>query len=555
MPRRLFDCLIVGVATISLIFSGAFLIATLRGEMTAAAHATENVDDLPLRPIQQPRPSVLSRDSREMSATGMSSLCVANESKAKLEAATRQLDAATKKIRDREKEYYELLKVFADVMDQVDRNYVKKVNRRDLMRAAIRGVLSELDPYSNYIPPEKYGAFQSDVESQFGGIGIQVMIEDDHLKIISPLIGSPAYRAALMAGDYIVTIEGKPTKNLTLDEAIRRLKGKLGSTVTFTVIQPHTKKRLTVTLTREIVHVQTVLGFHRKKDDSWNFLYDPKNKLGYIRISAFSRNTAKELRSALKELTDAGMRGLVLDLRFDPGGLLTSAIEISDLFVSSGRIVSIKGRNSPEQKWDAHKKGTYDGFPMVVLVNHYSASASEILAACLQDHKRAVVIGERTWGKGSVQNIIKLEKGRSALKLTTAGYWRPSGKNIHRFSGASDDDVWGVTPNKGFVVKLTPEEKLALIDHQREIAIIPIGHAPKAKVGTKKGGAALEKQAAGKPNETEPKKNKQEATKLDASKSAPKKASPEKAEETKAKFVDKQLDKAMEYLRKQLKAE
>jgi carboxyl-terminal processing protease len=375
--------------------------------------------------------------------------------------------------RQQEEEYYELIKLFADVMDQVERNYVKEVSRRELMEAAVRGVITKLDPYSNYIAPEEFDRFKSGVENEFGGIGIQVTVENGHLKIISPLVGSPAYREGLMAGDRIIKIAGQGTKGITLDEAVKKLKGKVGTKVEFTVYHPADGSTRQVALVREIVKVATVLGHMRNKDDSWDFMIDPEKKIGYIRVTAYSRNTTQELRNALKKLEENDMRALVLDLRFNPGGLLSAAIEVSDLFISSGRIVSTEGRNAPSRQWDARKDGTFEGFPMVVLVNRYSASASEIVSACLQDHDRAVVIGERTWGKGSVQNIIELEHGRSALKLTTAGYQRPSGKNIHRFPDADENDDWGVSPNKGFLIKLSPAENSALMKQQRDTFIVP----------------------------------------------------------------------------------
>jgi len=374
--------------------------------------------------------------------------------------------------RQQEEEYYELIKLFADVMDQVERNYVKEVSRRDLMEAAVRGVITKLDPYSNYISPDEFDRFKSGVENEFGGIGIQVTVEDGHLKIISPLVGSPAYREGLMAGDRIIKIAGQGTKGITLDEAVKKLKGKVGTKVEFTVYHPADGSTKQVALVREIVKVASVLGHERNDDDSWDFMIDPEKKIGYIRVTAYSRNTTQELKDALKQLKKDGMRGLVLDLRFNPGGLLSAAIEVSDLFISSGRIVSTEGRNAPSRQWDARKDGTFEGFPMAVLVNRYSASASEIVSACLQDHDRAIVIGERTWGKGSVQNIIELEHGRSALKLTTAGYQRPSGKNIHRFPDAGEDDDWGVSPNKGFIIKTSPDENSALMKQQRDTFIV-----------------------------------------------------------------------------------
>ena len=307
---------------------------------------------------------------------------------------------------------YELYQIFADTLDQVERNYVKDVSRRELMEAAIHGVLNKLDPYSNYISPDDIGRFKSSVENQFGGIGIQIGMEEGQLKIISPLTGTPAYRAGLESGDAILEIDGKSTEGIRIDQAVKQLKGEAGTQVTLTILHPGSTSKETMTITREWVHVETILGDHRKSDDRWDFMLDHDKHIGYIRISAFSRDTAQDLKKALAELQQEGLKGLILDLRFNPGGLLNSAIEVSDLFIAEGPIVSTKGRNTAERVWKAQKDGTFESFPMTVLVNHYSASASEILSACLQDHHRAVIIGERTWGKGSVQNVIELEGGQ-----------------------------------------------------------------------------------------------------------------------------------------------
>lgn len=408
-----------------------------------------------------------------------------------------------------DKEYYELFRLFADTFDQIDRNYVKDVSRRELVEAAIRGMLSELDPYSNYISREQLDRFKAGVEAEFGGVGIQVSAEKGHLKVISPLVGTPAYRAGMMAGDHIVEIGGETTKGITIDEAVRRMKGKVGTEVTIKVIHPNTTTPEEVTLKREIIRVQTVLGEERKADDSWNWMYDDEKKIGYIRLTAFARHTAEELRGALDKLTEQGMKGLVLDLRFNPGGLLSSAIEVSDMFVDGGRIVSTEGRNTVPKTWDAHKKGTFKDFPMAILVNRYSASASEIVSGCLQDHDRAIIVGERTWGKGSVQNIIYLEEEASALKLTTAGYRRPSGKNIHRFKDSKDEGEWGISPNDGFEVKLSGPQMTLLHKHWRARDIV-------------------RKQENGESGDDEV----------------------DEGEET--DFVDTQLEKGLEYLHKQL---
>ncbi len=362
---------------------------------------------------------------------------------------------------------YELYRVLVDTLDNVERNYVQDIDRRELIEAAIKGILAKLDPYSNYISPDELGRFKTSVENQFGGIGIQIEVDNGRLKVLSPLVGTPAYRAGILAGDRIVAIDDDKTDGLTIDDAVRKLKGEPGTKVTLTVVHAHNGKSLTATLQREIIHVQTVLGDARLPSDDWDFMLDKTEKIGYVRVTAFSRETAQELTEALENLREQGMRGMVLDLRFNPGGLLTSAIEIADLFLPEGRIVSTAGRNSPERAWDAKKEGTFEGFPMAVLVNGYSASASEIVSASLQDHNRAVVVGERTWGKGSVQNVIELEGGKSALKLTTAGYVRPSGKNIHRLPDAGDDDEWGVKPSDGLELELDNVENRALMVHRR----------------------------------------------------------------------------------------
>ncbi len=374
---------------------------------------------------------------------------------------------------------FELYQIFADTLDQIERNYVKDVSRRELMEAAIEGVLSKLDPYSNYISPDDIGRFKSNVEHSFGGIGIQIGIEHGQLKVISPLLGTPAYRAGLESGDVILEIDGKSAEGIQIDEAVKRLKGDADTKVTLTIRHAGSREKESVTITRELVHVDTVLGESRKSDDSWDFMLDSDKHIGYIRITAFSRDTAPDAKRVLKELEKEGLKGLILDLRFNPGGLLSSAIEVSDLFVSDGKIVSTKGRNTPERVWEAQQDGTFEGFPMVVLVNHYSASASEILSACLQDHERAVIIGERTWGKGSVQNVIELEGGKSALKLTTAGYHRPSGKNIHRFPNAGEGDEWGVMPDDGYEVKLNGRQTARLIQYRRKRDIL-VGEHEKA---------------------------------------------------------------------------
>jgi carboxyl-terminal processing protease len=442
---------------------------------------------------------------------------------------------------------YELHRLFVDTLDQVERNYVKDVTRRELIEAAIRGVLRELDPYSNYIPPKDLGEFKDAVDSQFGGIGIQISTEKGFLEVVSPLPETPAQRAGILAGDRIVEIDGESTEGLDVHQAARRLKGEQGTEVTLTILHRGSTEREKVVITREVIQVRTVLGAHRSDDGRWDYLLDPDKKIGYIQVSAFSHKTAEELREALTELKKGDLRGLILDLRFNPGGLLRSAIEVSDLFVADGRIVSTKGKegDSTERSWEAHKANTFDGFPMAVLVNRYSASAAEIVSACLQDHKRAVVVGERTWGKGSVQNVIPLEHGRSALKLTTANYYRPNGKSIHRFPGAEETDDWGVVPDKQFERKLNDREMLALMRYRnrRDVRrpMLPQG-AEKSRAGD----APAEASEAAEPASDLPDPTADESRE-------PGRSNGDASEQPDSEqFVDVQLQMALDYLNQSL---
>jgi carboxyl-terminal processing protease len=395
-------------------------------------------------------------------------------------AKANQAEAAKQAAKD-EEEFYDLYRSLADTVDQVDRNYVKKVDRRELMEAAIKGVLSKLDPYSSYIGRDEAGRFKDTVENQFGGIGIQITMDENQLKILSPLVGTPGYKAGLLAGDRITKIGDESTANLSLDDAVHKLKGEAGTSVTLTVVHPGKAKPETLTVKREVIHIDTVLGDRRKADESWDFMLDSDKRIGYIRVTTFSRDTAQDLKKAIEDLKAHKLKGLILDLRFNPGGLLTSAIDTCDMFLKEGRIVSTEGRNTPKKVWDATKKDdAVVKVPMAILVNRYSASASEIVSACLQDHKRAIVVGERTWGKGSVQNVIELEDGKSLLKLTTASYQRPNGHNIHRFPDSKETDEWGVSPNPGYEIKLSDSEMAEVLIDRRERDIVN-GKKPQTK--------------------------------------------------------------------------
>ena len=365
--------------------------------------------------------------------------------------------------KDRERELdYDHVRLFVDVLHKVRAQYVNELTperERRLVEDMLNGGLDRLDPHSAFIGPKEYKQFTRQSKGKFGGVGIHIGYDPanrSQLTVISPMVGTPAFDGGILAGDAILKIDGKSTENMRLAEAVDLITGDPGDKIVLTVRHEdgHTKD---ITLVRAEIKVPSVLGDRRKPGNvkEWDFFVDKEDKIGYVRLTGFTETAAAELRGAVRQMKKEGVRGLVLDLRGNPGGLLRSAKEVSNLFLSEGKIVSTKGRNQEEEVYNADPKDTLlgpdSGVPMAVLVNRYSASASEIVAAALQDHGRAVVVGERSYGKGSVQNIIPMERGKSALKLTTASYWRPSGKNIHRFPDSKEDDEWGVRPN-GFRV-------------------------------------------------------------------------------------------------------
>lgn len=393
-----------------------------------------------------------------------------------------------------QEQYFELMQVFVDTFEQVERNYVKNVDRRRLMEAAVRGMLEELDPYSSYISPEELQRFNQSVRQEFGGIGIQVDKDarTGRILVISPLPDTPAYKAGVRAGDIITEVQGEDTENMPIARAVELMKGPPGDEVKIKVVHAGSNAEEEFKMQRAIIKVKSVLGDRYNKDGQWDFMLDPENGIAYVRLTQFGEHSAEELGSAVKSLQEAGMKGLILDLRFNPGGLLDQAIQISDLFIESGTIVSTEGKNTRKRTWSATKPGTLAGVPMAILVNRFSASASEIVSACLQDHQRAKIIGERTFGKGSVQNVIDLEGGSSALKLTTAGYMRPSGKNIHRFEDSKPTDEWGVKPDDGFEITMSREEMEQYSRYRRERDILRTEGPPATEFQDKQREKALE---------------------------------------------------------------
>jgi carboxyl-terminal processing protease len=324
---------------------------------------------------------------------------------------------------------YEKLKVFTEVLSLIQSNYVDDVNSKELMYGAIKGMLESLDPYSSFMPPEAFKEMQVETQGSFGGLGIEITVKDRMLTVVSPIEGTPADRAGLHPGDRIMKIDGQVTKDMTLMEAVRKLRGPKGSSVIINILREKQPEPFDVTLVREVIEVHSI-----RAKDLGDGLY-------YVRIVSFQERTGKDLEVALEQARKAGATGLVLDLRNDPGGLLNQAVAVSDKFLDKGQlIVYTKGRQKNQDlRFTAEHASQFAKVPMVVLVNGGSASASEIVAGALQDWKRAVLLGTKTFGKGSVQTVIPLPDG-SGLRLTTAKYFTPKGRSIHG-SGITPDIV------------------------------------------------------------------------------------------------------------------
>ena len=315
---------------------------------------------------------------------------------------------------------YQHLRLFSDVLNLVQDNYVEKVESKELIYGAINGMLKDLDPHSSFMKPEDYKELQVETKGKFGGLGIEITIRDGVLTVVAPLEGTPADRAGIEAGDQIIKIDDAPTQDMSLTEAVQKMRGQKGSKVRLTILRKGAKKPMEFELVRDMITIQSIRA--RTLEPGY----------GYIRISSFQAGTANDLRNALEQLEKQNqpMLGLVLDLRNDPGGLLDQAVEVSDEFLDEGLIVYTGGRlESQKMRFEAHKNANPHNYPIVVLVNSGSASASEIVAGALQDHKRAIILGEPTFGKGSVQTVIPFNDG-SAVRLTTSLYYTPSGRSI-----------------------------------------------------------------------------------------------------------------------------
>lgn len=335
-------------------------------------------------------------------------------------------------------EAYESLKVFTDAISMIQKNYVEKVNSKDLVYSAMKGMLEGLDPHSSFMSPDTFKEMQVETKGEFGGLGIEITMKDGILTIVSPIEDTPAFKAGIKAGDLIIKIDGKGTKDMTLMDAVKMMRGPKGTKVTITIARETFPEPKEFVITRDIIAVKSV------KSKTLESGY------GYVRIAQFQEKTEIDLDKALEKMEkeNGGLKGLVLDLRNNPGGLLDQAVKVSDEFLESGLIVYTDGRiEGQKMTFSAKKEGTRPNYPIIVLVNSGSASASEIVAGALQDHGRAIILGTQTFGKGSVQTIYPLEDG-SALRLTTARYYTPSGRSIQAKGITPDITLEPVVPGE-----------------------------------------------------------------------------------------------------------
>jgi len=325
---------------------------------------------------------------------------------------------------------YKKIDLFGEVLEKINKEYVDEVDQSKNMDAAINGLLQSLDPYSAYMTPESFEGMQTETSGKFGGLGIEVGMEAGVVKVISPIDNTPASKAGLKAGDYIVKIDGIQVQGKSLMDAVDLMRGPVGSSIEITVRRRGVKKSLIFNIKREIIQIQSV------KSE----LID--NNIGYIRLTSFNENSSEQIKNNVNKLNkNKELKGYILDLRNNPGGLLSQAIKISDFFLENGEIVSTKSRKiSENRKWFANKGDITGGKTLIVLINYGSASASEIVAGALKDHKRAIILGENSYGKGSVQSIIPL-KNKGAIRLTIAKYYLPSGKSISKVGVTPDIEI------------------------------------------------------------------------------------------------------------------
>ena len=346
-----------------------------------------------------------------------------------------------------ENDIYKKIDLFGEVLEKINEEYVDEINQSESMDSAINGLLQSLDPYSAYMSPEIFDEMQTETSGEFGGLGIEVTMEAGVVKVISPIDDTPASRVGIKAGDYIVKIENIQVQGKTLSEAVDLMRGPIGSNIELTVRRRGEKKAITFNIIREIIKIQSVKA---------DLLED---NIGYIRLTSFNENSSEQIKDKIKDLNkDQNVQSYILDLRNNPGGLLSQAIRISDFFLDNGEIVSTKSRQPSEnRKWFAKEGDLIEGKTLIVLINYGSASAAEIVAGALKDHKRAIILGENSFGKGSVQSIIPL-KNKGAIRLTVAKYYLPSGKSISEVGVSPDIEI--NEENKRFKIKSETDNQL-----------------------------------------------------------------------------------------------
>jgi len=341
---------------------------------------------------------------------------------------------------------YKKIDLFGEVLEKINEEYVDKVDQSKSMDAAINGLLQSLDPYSAYMTPESFQGMQTETSGKFGGLGIEVGMESGVVKIISPIDDTPAAKAGIKAGDYIVKINGIQVQGKSLTEAVELMRGPVGTGIEITIRRRGVKKAMIFNIIREIIEVKSVKSEILEK------------KIGYIKLSSFNENSSSQIKNSLNKFKKQDLKGYILDLRNNPGGLLSQAIKITDYFLDDGEIVSTRSRKSSEnRKWFAKKGDIINGGTLVVLINYGSASASEIVAGALKDHKRAIILGENSYGKGSVQSIIPL-KNKGAIRLTISKYYLPSGQSISKIGVTPDIEV--VEKSENFKINTKTDNQL-----------------------------------------------------------------------------------------------
>jgi carboxyl-terminal processing protease len=357
----------------------------------------------------------------------------------------------------------------AELRAKITEQYLTPVDVKLIEQGAIKGMIAALDdPYSDYLTPDMVAEMEKQIRGTLVGIGAHLEKHDGQIRVVTPLEDSPALKAGLQPGDVILQIDGKPTAGIELTEAVKRIVGQQGTVVRLNIGREGVQE-VEINVTRDSIKVPTVSGFQRRPDNHWSYFLDPDQKIGYVQLAQLGAATPQELRAALESLKAQGLKGLILDLRFCPGGMLESAVAVSKLFLNDGTIVTIHGRDSEPTPIKVDAAGALGDFPLIVLVNGDTASAAEIVAGALQDNHRALVLGTRTLGKGSVQTLIKLEEDGGAIKLTTSEYRLPSGRNIDRRPGEAS---WGINPDDGYFVPLDQAQSKTLLERRQARDII-----------------------------------------------------------------------------------